>query len=116
MDPNASQFAVEFASHVPLYLVYVACAVLALVFWKRAPLACGLALTSAVVLLLCSVALMVLRHAYLRRANSSELTNEELSQVFAMLGIVGTVAHAIGSGLLVTAVFVGRRARAPSAA
>lgn len=115
MESNAAQFAAEFATHVPVYVIYLACIVLAIVLWKRAPLACGLACGSAVLLLLGSIVVMFVRQWHIAHMAERQMTHEELSRIFMVLAVIGSAVHTLGSGLLVTAVFVGRRAPARSA-
>jgi len=94
---------------LPMLLVYGAGAVLAIVFWKRCPRACLLALIACLVLiagsLFSNVASTWLFWVAVRRYGWSSKVYTAASTV---ISIAGTVIHAGGIGLLLAAVFAGR--------
>jgi hypothetical protein len=93
----------------PVLLVCLAGTILALVLCPRCPAAGVLLLIGTVVLLMSSVGwpflYQYLIHSYSRWGWSSE----RLSEVFTTVSIVSSFVHAAGIGLIIAAVFVGRR-------
>ena len=102
--PSLSQLAVQ----TPLFLVYLAGLVFSLVFWRRCPIPCLLVLLACVLLLIVGVTqtfviqyLVVARHDW-------DWEYQRFSWMLSTVAIVGSFLRALGLGMLLTAVFLGR--------
>lgn len=77
--------------------------VLCIAFWRRCPLACGLALTSLIVKLLTTVTTPLTQWLVARTYSPGSMP-----RFFAIVNIAGSAVGITTLGLLLAAVFVGR--------
>ncbi len=103
------------AGETPVLLVYLVAMTLALVWWRRWPGPCALTLASTGLLLLMAL-VQPFVFFYLSRAHL-ELgwPDERFGWMMSANALVGSVVHAAAFGLLLTAVFIGRKDVAPTA-
>ncbi len=101
----------QLLGQTPVLLVYLLGPILALVFWRRCPVSSLLTLVASVLLLLLAV-IQAFATQYLIIRARVELgwSSEEMSRVLSAVALVGNVLRALGLGLLLAAVFLGRRA------
>jgi hypothetical protein len=99
----------QLAVQAPALLVYLGGMILALVFLRRSPGPSALTLAATGLLLVTSVA-QSLASVYLVRARADlGWTDARLSAVLLANGLAGSALRAVAFGLLLAAVFVGRR-------
>jgi hypothetical protein len=108
-DAAIERFLMNLAYQAPQILVYLVGFVLGLMYLRRtgAPatlclVGCGLSL-AAVVIGAAAQALI------LQRRVEEGLSNERVASLLSTVGIAGSVVRALGLGLIVVAVFLGRR-------
>jgi hypothetical protein len=94
----------------PILLAYLVGMILALTFWRRYPTPSLLTCVASALFLVLSVAQTFLTQ-YLLEAARPELgwNNQQRSQMFTIIMVVGGVLRAAAFGLLLAAVFTGRR-------
>ena len=92
----------------PILLVYLAGMMFALAVWRRYPVPCVFVLIATTVLLVVSVAQTFLTQYLIHARVERGWEPAQLSWVLSASGLVGSVLRAIGLGLLLAAVFVGR--------
>lgn len=95
---------------LPLLLVYFVAFVLALIYFGRAPLPSLLTL-AAVFLLTATMLLTTGLQYWLIQAREASGDYRDFAMKMAVMNIVTSIVRAIGAGLLVAAVFVGRGRR-----
>ena len=96
----------QFGYHAPALLVYLVAFVLALVYRGRAPLPSVLTLAGEGLLVATTLAVALVQAWLL---DSFQAVGRDVSLPMALVTIVGSCARAVGLGLLVAAIFVGRR-------
>lgn len=97
----------------PVLLVYLVGIILALVFWRRHSGPCLLVLVAAFLLLFVAVTQTIATHSLIRAREELGWGHGELAWMLSAIGLVGSVLRALGTGLFVAAVFVGRRSAWP---
>jgi hypothetical protein len=97
---------------IPLLIVYLVCIVLAAIFVRKHPLASMLALAGAVILLVNVIAIAVIQGYFFQARITNGWTAVEYANITRVIGLIGAVVRALGSALLVAAIFVGRKAKA----
>jgi len=106
--PSLSNLLVQ----TPVLLVYLIATVLALMFWRRSPSTGILVLLGAGLLLFVGVLWpFAFQYAIVMRGELG-WEHENLGVALQVLGLISSLARAVGVGLLVAAAFVGRRASA----
>jgi hypothetical protein len=95
----------------PVLVVYLVALVLALVFLRRARGAAILTALGAIVLAVSGVGVAVAQASLFEAQVAGDLAQADFARQMRTLGIAGTCLHAVGLGLWVAAVFVGRPAR-----
>jgi hypothetical protein len=106
MNPNWMILVSQLAGAAPLLFVYLTGIILAFVWWRRAPRAAVLALAGLGVLLIATV-LSPLTAVYAMNARGSTPA-ASVGQTVAVMGVAFALIRAVGTGLLVAAVFAGR--------
>lgn len=103
MSQNGLMFlASQLATQAPLLLVYMATLVMAVIYMRRAPLAASLALVGAITLMASVVIFPALQFFVANRSMSSSRS------VFTFISLASSFVRAVGTALLVSAVFVCR--------
>jgi hypothetical protein len=105
----------QLVAQTPVLLVYLVGIVLALVFRARAALASTLALAGLALLLTVSIVQPFVFQLVLRSQIDAGSQGADIGRVIGFLGVVGSLLHAAGLGLLIAAVFA-PRASAPNRA
>jgi hypothetical protein len=93
----------------PQLLVYVAGGILAVAWWRRHPLASGLALGGLGLKLVASLLQVAWSHHLNRVIAEGRLEPSQVQARMTAVGVVDGLMHAVGLGLIVAAVFAGRR-------
>jgi hypothetical protein len=115
MEGNVdNQLMMELAEQPPALLAYLAGIALSLVYWRRYPGPCLLTFLAAPLSFVLSVTLSCLRlyAMYARAARGWDRVTVE--SIISITVVAGGILRAVAFGLLLAAVFVGRRA-APQA-
>jgi len=93
----------------PIMLVYLVGLVLALVFWRRCPVSCVLTLIATLLLLgLIVTSTFVYQYLFHARAEM-DWPPERIELMYSVIRFVSSLLHALGIGLLLAAVFAGRK-------
>ncbi|MBL8794207.1 MAG: hypothetical protein JNM56_09895 [Planctomycetia bacterium] len=100
----------QLATQLPLFLVYAAGMVFALVFWRRGPIACLLTLLACAVLFLLAIVQTFATQYLLRTRLDLEGDTVRIGTMMTAIGVIAGFLRAVGIGMLIAAVFVGRRA------
>src|SRR5262245_39511492 len=90
-----------------LMLVYLVGIVLSAGFVRKYPLPAMLTLAGCVILLVNVIALAVIQGYFIQARITNGWTAAEYSQVTMVIGLIGAIVRAIGSALLIGAIFVG---------
>jgi D-alanyl-lipoteichoic acid acyltransferase DltB (MBOAT superfamily) len=93
---------------IPMLLAYAVALIIVIMRWREAPRASLLALCGILFGLFLLVVMPFLFTWVPRRLNAgSSMT--EISRIYTVLGIAGSIAHAISFGFLFMAIYAGRR-------
>jgi hypothetical protein len=94
----------------PALLVYLIAFILAVVHMSRASAPSVLTLIGAVVLVVTTIGVVIVQAWLFDSRQAGDLTPAEFAKIIGVVGIAGSCFRAIGLGLLVAAIFVGRSA------
>jgi hypothetical protein len=108
MDDAVTMFFKQLAHGAPVLLVYVVGLILALVFWRRCPLPCALALIGTGLLLVATLAQMLVFVYLVRGQLSRGWSQVQFSWMLSANAFAGGFFRAVGFGLVLAAVFVRR--------
>ncbi len=108
MDNFFARFSAYLATQTPVLLVYVAGLVLAIVYWSRYPRPCAFTLAAVVLLLATSIGQSLFSTYLLELRHHHRWEMDRFQWLSSVSYWVGSFLRALGSGLLLTAVFVGR--------
>jgi hypothetical protein len=97
----------QLLGQVPTLLVYIVGIVLALVFWRRAPIPCGLTLLALGILLFTTLGQTFLTF-YMIHSMRGAGNPESFGWMMFVIGIASAILRAGAVALLLAAVFVGR--------
>jgi hypothetical protein len=92
----------------PVLVVYVVGVILASLFWRRYPGPCLLVLLATGLLLVVTVTQPFVTQYLFRARSDLGWANEKLGRMVGAVGMTGSLLRAIGLGLLLAAVFLGR--------
>jgi len=106
MTSSWAQMMAALTVQAPVLLVYLGGIVFSIVFWRRAPKAAMLAMVGSAVLLAAALALPPIQAWILNNRGSAGISST--GQTMAAVGFAFNVLRAVGIGLLIGAVFVGR--------
>ncbi len=108
---NGSVLIQQLAYSVPVIIVYLLGLILAVIFIKKYPVPAILTLLAAIILL-GNIFGVTFAQTYLIRARlGSGGSMASYSTMSSMISIIGSLMRAVGSALLLAAVFVGRKSR-----
>jgi hypothetical protein len=107
-----SLFLQQIAPQAPLLVVYLLGMVLAVVFWTRCPGAAIVTVLGCGVLVVTTLVMAFVQASMIERQRSGAMTGEQFAAAMRAVGFVGSAGRALGLGVIVAAVFMGR-ARAP---
>jgi hypothetical protein len=94
---------------VPALLVYAIAFVLALVFMGRAQVPSVLTLIGVAILVVATIGGAVLQAWIIDSRQASGLSDGQVGRFMGIVGFIGSCLRAVGLGLLVAAIFAGRR-------
>jgi hypothetical protein len=101
----------QLAYSAPVLIVYLAGIVLGVIFIKKYPTPAMLTLVASVILLVTTVGVF-LAQAYITRSRLEYgWSTDRYSQMMSLVSIAGTIVRAVGLGLWLAAVFVGRKSK-----
>lgn len=95
----------------PLLFVYLIAIILAAVFVRKYPFPAMLTLAGAVILFINVIAIAIAQGYFLRARIESGWSAEQYRQITMIVSAIGALVRAIGTALLVAAIFVGRKAK-----
>lgn len=98
----------------PLLIVYLVGIILSAVFVRKYPLPAMLTLAGAVILFVNVIALALVQGYFIQARVTSGWTLQEYTQVTMVVSAIGGIVRALGSALLIAAIFVGRKNRLAS--
>ena len=98
----------------PLLIVYLVGIILAAVFVRKYPFPALLALAGCLILSLNILALTMTQGYFINARIESGWTVAHYSQMTMIVSAVGAVFRALGTALLVAAIFIGRKAKPAS--
>jgi hypothetical protein len=107
-EPGTEYLLSRLAYLAPVLVVYLVALALAFVFLRRARGAAVLTMLGAIVLTVSAVGVVVVQASLFEAQVAGDLTNAAFARRMQTLGIAGTCLHAVGLGLWVAAIFVGR--------
>lgn len=111
MDSMVTSVLAQLVVQTPVLGMYVVGLILALIFWPRCPLAGALAAGGLGLLLLVTVGFALAQIYLFHRTSDSNWSINDHAWRLTVLGLASSVLRAVGLGLLVAAVFVGRGRR-----
>ncbi len=97
----------QLAIQLPVFLVYLAGAILGLALLDRARLPAILCATGCALMLLASLAVTSIQFVLLQRIGVGSMA--QYAMMSSAVGFVGMLARTVGTALVVAAVFIGRR-------
>lgn len=112
----AYYFLQQIAYAAPVLVIYLITIGLAVFFLRRHPLPSMLALAGAVILALTSVGVIISQGTIFRMRMESQWTVSYYNQLLMIVNALAAMFRAVGTILLVGAIFVGRKNRATSEA
>lgn len=101
----------QLAYSIPVILVYLVGLVLAVIFIKKYPVPAILTLLAAIILLGNIFGITFAQTYLIRSRLGSSGSMASYSTMSQMISIMGSLMRAVGSALLLAAVFVGRRSQ-----
>lgn len=113
MQESLAPSVIQLLGQAPVMLVYLAAAVLALTLWKRHPLPSVLTLSAVGLMIVTSALQAVVTQHLLTASNEQGWDHQRTAMMLSGSGIIASLLRALGVGLLVAAVFVGRERSAP---
>jgi hypothetical protein len=98
----------------PLLVVYLVGIILSAIFVRKYPFPAMLTLAGAVILFVNVIALALIQGYLINARVESGWSIAQYSQMTMIAAAIGAVVRAIGSALLIAAIFVGRKNKLPS--
>lgn len=95
----------------PLLFVYLVGIVLAAVFVRKYPLPAMLTLAGAVILAVNVFALALIQGYFINARIQAGWTVQEYTQITMVVSAIAAIVRAIGTALLIGAIFVGRKVK-----
>jgi prepilin signal peptidase PulO-like enzyme (type II secretory pathway) len=109
MDRESTTYLLSnLGSQVPALLVLAIATILAFLHLRRAFLASLLTLAGAAVMVATKFAVAFFQANLFEARRTGDQDPEEFGRMLAMIGFTGSCVQAVGLGLLVVAIFVGR--------
>ena len=96
----------------PLLIVYLVGVVLSAVFVRKYPFPAMLTLAGSAILFVNQIAIVLIQGYLIKARVESGWTPEQYTQLLIIVSVVGNIVRAIGSALLIGAIFVGRSVKA----
>lgn len=95
----------------PLLIVYVVGIILAAVFVRKYPLPAMLTLAGTVILCVNLIAIAAAQGYFIRARVESGWSPEQSAQITTVVSAIGAIVRAVGTALLIAAIFVGRKVK-----
>lgn len=96
----------------PLLIVYAAGIILSAVYVRKYPFPAMLTLAGAVILFVNLIAIAMVQGYLIRTRVESGWSPEQYSQMTTVVAAIGAIVRAVGTALLIGAIFVGRKVKA----
>lgn len=97
---------------VPLLIVYLVAIILSAVFVRKYPLSAMLTLAGAVILFVNLIGLALIQGYLVRTRIESGWSVAQYDQITIVVGSISAIVRALGTALLIGAIFVGRTVKA----
>jgi hypothetical protein len=111
-EVGTSYLFTQLSYQAPALLVYLVATILAIVYMGRATMPCLLTLLSVGILVVATLGVVVAQASLL---DSEQAGGRDISELLRIIVIAGSCVRAVGLGILVAAVFVGRSTVAQAA-
>jgi hypothetical protein len=108
MDGIGREIAIGLLVQAPVFLAYVIAMLAAVIFWKRCPTACMLTFIGAGLLLALGIGQTLLQLFFFQARAGVGGDPAQVRSMLQVIGLATNFLRALGVGLLVAAVFVGR--------
>jgi hypothetical protein len=108
-EAGTSYLLSQLGYQAPALLVYLVAFILALVYMRRASMPCVLTLVGVGILVVTMLAVAVVQASLLDSRHADGRDPAEFARLMTIVGIAGSCVRAVGLGLLVAAIFAGRR-------
>lgn len=108
MDGIGGQIAIGLLVQAPIFLAYFIAMVAAMIYWQRCPTASRLTLIGAGLLLALGIGQTLLQFYLIHAQAGLAGGPAHVGSLLQGIGLVANLFRALGVGLLVAAVFVGR--------
>ncbi|HSQ24144.1 MAG TPA: hypothetical protein VLN44_07035 [Pyrinomonadaceae bacterium] len=95
----------------PLLIVYLVGIILSAVFVRKYPLPAMLTLAGTVILFVNLIAITAAQGYFIRARVESGWSPEQYSQITMVVAAIGAIVRAVGTALLIAAIFVGRKVK-----
>jgi hypothetical protein len=109
MESAFSQFLMQFVVQLPVVLVYLTGFILLAIFWRRAPMACALALIALVIGLVTMIGQNVLTTYVIHSRQDMDWGHDRIGHTLTIIAFGSNLLRGIALGLLIAAVLVGRK-------
>lgn len=96
----------------PLLIVYLIGILLSAVFVRKYPFPAMLTLAGSAILFVNQIAITLLQGYLINARVESGWTPEQYTQLMMIVAVIGNIVRAIGTALLIGAIFVGRSVKA----
>lgn len=97
----------QLLGYAPTFLVYLVGIAVALAMLQRSPRPATFVLLGCTVMLLGTIMSIGLQH-WVMRSHSASLVPSSIARSMSIVGILSTLIHSVGIGLLIAAAFTGR--------
>lgn len=95
----------------PLLIVYLIGILLAAIFVRKYPLPAMLTLAGAAILFVNQIAITLIQGYLIKARVESGWTPDQYTQLLMIVAVIGNIVRAIGTALLMGAIFVGRKVK-----
>lgn len=95
----------------PLLIVYLIGILLAAIFVRKYPLPAMLTLAGAAILFVNQIAITLIQGYLIKARVESGWTPDQYTQLLMIVAVIGNIVRAIGTALLIGAIFVGRKGK-----
>lgn len=108
-EPGMSFLWRQLAYQIPGLIVYLVGVILALVWFGRARGPAALCLLGCGLLILTALAVSGIQAYFFQQRFEAGLPDQRMAQAMNVVAVAGNIVRAVGIGLVIAAVFVGRR-------
>jgi hypothetical protein len=110
MSSGSSQTLMQYLGLAPYLIACLVGFILALVYWNRVPGPARMTCLAVVLMVVTLVGQMWAQQYVIENSAATGSSGMQISQTLSLIGFIGGIIHAGALGLLIAAVFMGRRA------